>query len=291
MIAGIDLGGTHVRLALADTDGSITATERASTRALGTPDAVVGWIADRVREGSGAPRSLAIGAPGLIDAGRRVLVDAANLGWSDVPLADLLEQAAGCPAHLENDANLAALAELHHGAGRGSRNLVYLTWSTGIGAGLVLDGRLFAGSHGLAGELGHVIVEPDGPPCGCGQRGCLEAVCGGAGLERQTGTPAGSLFAAAAKGDPAAAEAVRGACATMGRALLTLAMVLDPDAIVIGGGFAGSWDLIAPRLEGALDAAPLIRPERRPAIVPAQLGSDAGLRGAVEWARINAPPG
>jgi predicted NBD/HSP70 family sugar kinase len=276
-----------VRIAFADDEGRIGVVERTATGTLGTPERFVAWIAGQTRRHGTDVSSLAIGAPGLIDAERRTLLDAPNLdGWRDVPLPAMVEDALGCRTYMENDANLAAVAEFRHGAGRGYRNLVYATWSTGIGCGLILDGRLYTGSHGLAGEMGHMIAAPDGPQCACGQRGCLEALCGGASLARGTGVSARRLFAAAAAGDQSAQAVVGRACTAMGDALVTLTNLLDPDAIVIGGGFSNSWPLVSPRLARVLESSPFIKPGRRPALHRATLGSDAGHVGATEWARI-----
>ena len=286
-VAGIDLGGTQVRMAFADETGLIVANTVTETATLGSPENVANWAAEQVRRHGEPVRSVAIGAPGPIDPARRVLVNPPNLAhWLNVPLASVLEAAVACPVHLENDANLAALAEFHKGAGRGASNLVYITWGTGVGGGLILDGRLYTGTRGLAGELGHMIVAPGGPVCGCGQHGCLEAVCGGANLARQTGRSAVELFAAA-RVDREALAIVQRAAASMGQALVTLTNIFDPDLIVIGGGVTSSWELIEPEVTAVLRASPFIRPERQPPLRRTQLNGDAGLVGAVEWARIN----
>jgi len=149
---------------------------------LRSPRGFVEWAAasiERIGRGTGV-QGLAVGVPGPVDQQRGVLVNPPNLhGWKNVPLVEMLETAIGAPVYLENDANLAGLGEFHHGAGRGTRTMVYLTWSTGIGGGLIVDGNLISGAHGSAGEAGHMILDPDGPLDGCGQRGCLEAFAGG----------------------------------------------------------------------------------------------------------------
>jgi len=233
-------------------------------------------------------RSLAIGAPGPVDLARGTLVNPPNLpGWHNVPLEEMLTAAAGCPAHLGNDADMAALGEFHQGAGQGTRNLVYVTWSTAVGGGLVLDGRLYSGSHGSAGEIGHTIVDPDGPLDSCGQRGCLEAYCGGRMLQAQTGESGAELFSDAARGDPEARMIINRAATYMGVALVNLTNLFDPDVIVVGGGVTRSWALVAPALRRALRASPFIKAARRPRLRRARLGDRAGLVGAVEWARHN----
>jgi glucokinase len=290
VIAGIDLGGTQVRVALARSDGRITATARARTPLLKTPERVVEWAAAQIEKHSGREkvRSLAIGAPGPIDTRRGVLVNPPNLpGWRNVPLTALLEQAVGCPAYLENDANLAGLGEYHQGAGRGAVNLVYVTWSTGVGGALILGGRLYSGSHGSAGEIGHTVVDPDGPLDGCGQRGCIEVFCGGRQLAAQTGESTSELFEAASKGDLEARMIVNRAATYMGIGLINLTNLVDPDVIVMGGGITRSWKVVEPVLTATLRGSPFIKPNRRPRLRRARLGDRGGLVGAVEWARHN----
>jgi glucokinase len=288
MIAGIDLGGTQVRVAVAHPDGRIVATSRNTTSALRTPRRVVDWASDqitRLAEGE-AVRCVGIGAPGPTDPARGMLVNPPNLpGWRNVPLAAMVREVLDCPAHLENDANLAGLGEHHHGAGRGTDTMVYVTWSTGVGAGLILNGRLFSGAHGAAGEVGHMILDPLGPLDSCGQRGCVEAYCGGGALVRTTGTTAAALFDEAASGDGEAASRVRDAATMMGYALVNLTNLFDPEVIVMGGGVTHSWRQVAPVMELVLRSSPFIKPNRRPRLRRARLGDRAGQVGAVEWAR------
>jgi glucokinase len=288
MIAGIDLGGTQVRIAVARSDGGIVATSRNRTDVLRTPRRVVEWATEQAnRLAEGEPiECVGIGAPGPTDPRRGVLVNPPNLeGWRDVPLAAMVREVMGCPAHLENDANLAGLGEHRHGAGRGTGTMVYITWSTGVGAGLILDGRLFSGAHGTAGEVGHMILDPNGPLDGCGQRGCVEAYCGGNSLARETGHSAAALFDEAVAGDARAAERIRQAATQMGYALINVANLFDPEMVVMGGGVTRSWRMVAPVMEEVLRSSPFIKPTRRPRLRRSRLGDRAGQVGAVEWAR------
>ncbi len=290
MLAGIDLGGTQVRVALARSDGQLVASAKTKTPLQRTPEGMVEWAAaeiDRLR-GRDKVRSIAIGAPGPIDIRRGILVNPPNLpGWRNVPLAGLLSRATGAQVHLANDADMAGLGEFHRGAGRGTRNMVYITWSTGVGGGLIIDGKLHRGAHGTAGEIGHMIIDPDGPLDRCGQRGCLEAFCGGANLARETGHPAAELFAAAGRGDRQAKRVVEGAARHMGYALISLTNTIDPEMFVMGGGVTRSWALVQPTMLETLRSSPFIKPARRPSLRRARLGDRAGQVGAVEWARIN----
>ena len=165
--------------------------------------------------------------------------------------------------------------------------MVYITWSTGIGGGLIIDGKLHRGSHGTAGEIGHMIIDPNGPLDRCGQRGCLEAFIGGANLARETGKPAVELFAAAARGDKRALMIVERSARYMGTALISLTNVIDPEVFVIGGGISRSWALVEPTIVETLHSSPFIKPARRPRVRRTRLGDRAGQVGAVEWARIN----
>jgi glucokinase len=289
MLAGIDLGGTQVRVALARSDGNLIASVKTKTPQLGSPQAMVDWAAAEIDKHRGREkvRSIAIGAPGPIDIKRGVLVNPPNLPWRNVPLAAMLSRATGAAVHLANDADMAGLGEFHHGAGRGTKNMVYITWSTGVGGGLIIDGELRRGGHGTAGEIGHMIIDPNGPIDSCGQRGCLEVFCGGANLARETGHSAAELFAAAARGDKEARMVVERSARYMGMALISLTNAIDPEMFVMGGGVTRSWALVEPTMIETLHSSPFIKPARRPRLRRARLGDRAGQVGAVEWARIN----
>ena len=289
MLAGIDLGGTQVRVALARSDGRLVASIKTRTALLPTPQAMVEWAAAQIdrHRGREKVRSITIAAPGPIDIKRGMLVNPPNLPWQNVPLVALMGRATGARVNLANDADMAGLGEFHHGAGRGTRNMVYITWSTGVGGGLIIDGKLHRGSHGTAGEIGHMIIDPNGPLDNCGQRGCLEAFVSGTALARQTGLTAAELFAAAAGGDRQALLVVEGAARYMGIALISLTNALDPEIFVMGGGVSRSWGLVYPTMIATLRSSPFIKPARRPRLRRARLGDRAGQVGAVEWARIN----
>src|SRR3989475_5072426 len=160
MLAGIDLGGTQVRVALARSDGKLVASVKTKTPSLKTPQGLVDWAATEIERlrGNQKVTSIAIGAPGPIDIKRGVLVNPPNLPWKNAPLAAMLNRATGAKVHLANDADMAGLGEFHRGAGRGTRNMVYITWSTGVGGGLIIDGRLHRGGHGTAGHIGATIL-------------------------------------------------------------------------------------------------------------------------------------
>jgi glucokinase len=289
VLAGIDLGGTQVRVALARSDGQLLKTIKTRTHLLTSAQDLVNWAASEIDRNRGREkvRSITVAAPGPIDLKRGVLVNPPNLPWQNVPLVALMSRATGAKVQLANDADMAGLGEFHHGAGRGTRNMVYITWSTGVGGGLIIDGKLHRGAHGTAGEVGHMIVDPNGPLDKCGQRGCLEAFASGTAIARDTGRPAADVFAAAKRGDRESRMVVERAARYMGLALISLTNVIDPEMFVIGGGVSRSWALVQPTMLETLRSSPFIKAARRPRLRRARLGDRAGQVGAVEWARIN----
>jgi glucokinase len=291
-LAGVDLGGTQVRVAFASADGTVRNVARAKTKELETPENVVTWIAEQAERhaGYGTVRSAAIGAPGPVDPRHGMLINPPNLGdhrlWHNLPIAALLSEVLNCPVHVENDANLAGLGEFHQGAGRGSRDMVYITWSTGVGAGVVCDGRLISGAHGSAGEVGHMIIDPDGPLCGCGQRGCVEAICSGTNVQQRYGRAPVELLASAAEGDALGLQVLDEMSHAMGTALINVCNLYDPEVIVMGGGVTAAWAQLREPTLAVLRASPFVKANRRPRVRRAVLGARVGEVGAVEWARV-----
>jgi glucokinase len=265
--------------------------------------AVLGGL--RGDRGSASVVGVGVAAPGPLDIESGVVLAAPNLtGWRDVPLAAALAEATGLPVWVNNDANLAALGEARTGAGIGFDPLVYLTVSTGVGGGIVQGGRITTGAHGLAGELGHVVVEPGGPACNFGHRGCLEGVASGtatAALARArleggapsrlldpafgAGSPTAAQVAEAARaGDALAAEVLGRAGSALGRAIAGYLNVLDPARVVIGGGVSRSWDLLESAVLAEVRDLTMAWDHRRVDIVVAALGDDAGLVGGASYA-------
>jgi predicted NBD/HSP70 family sugar kinase len=237
-----------------------------------------------------------VALPGALDLDGGRLRTAPNLGWTDVAAGELLN--AGLPplplpADYDNEANLAALGELWFGDGPELGSYVHVSGEIGVGAGIVVDGRVFRGAHGFAGELGHVVVDPDGPPCACGGRGCLEQAAGqeailrAAGMAGTTATssasPDGPLSALVARleaGDENAVTAVRRAGESLGQALATAVNLLDPDTIVLGGIFSGLAPWARPAAEAALASAAGVARRSPPRITVSRLGGDAAALGA-----------
>ncbi len=239
---GLDIGGTKTHGVVLGEDGSILAEVRESTQsgAEGVL-ATAGRVFEALESEIGAPPTgrVGVGVPGLVDVERGVLRHAVNLGVNgdDLPLRDLLAERLGVTVVLENDVNAAALAAR---ALVGADDVVYLSVGTGLAAGIVIDGRLRRGEHGAAGEIGHVPVDPAGAACGCGQTGCLETIASGRALARAWPTtdqpPAAALFASAAAGDPAAVAVRDRFCWGIANAIRVLALTIDPQRIVLGGG-------------------------------------------------------
>jgi glucokinase len=292
LIVAVDVGGTWVRAAIAEADGSLGRRHRVATDAASGPAAVVAQIAAAVRavapEGDGsAPVSLvAVAVPGPVDPYAGVVEGTPNLtGWAKVPLRRLLEVELRCRCVIDHDATVAALAEQRRGAGRGFANFAYITVSTGIGAGLILNNQLYRGGSGRAGEFGHMVVRPDGPLCGCGNRGCLEAVASGTAIARDSGRGTAEEVARAAEdGDPRAMSVMAGAARALGLGVGALINLLDLDCIALGGGVLRSgnsfWEqMVAAVAEGSFAS---IRADCR--ILRAELGEEQGLLGAVEFA-------
>ena len=296
---GIDLGGTKVLGSLV-ADGEIRKQEKRPTPVEGGPDDVVALIAEVVDALGGPGDGVGVGAPGMVDVDRGVVSRAPNLpGWTrSVPLRQLLTDAlGGAPVAIDNDVNVGALAEHRLGAGRGVDNLLCIFVGTGVGGGLVLDGRLRRGPRGMAGEIGHMIVHPGGRQCGCGGFGHLESYAGRAGLEREarrrheagestalvhlakgTRMKSSAFSKALDAGDEVAAEIGDDAVEALGIALSAATALVDLELVVVGGGLADR--LGAPFVQRMQDAAAerLFGPPLP--CVPAGLGDDAGALGA-----------
>ncbi|MCL6647672.1 MAG: ROK family protein [Chloroflexi bacterium] len=295
MLLAMDLGGTWCRVACFERLGErLRAVRRLPTRPERGFFPLLEELvaASRALLGGMVPTGVGVAAPGPLDPKRGVLLRLPNLPqWPEaLPLAELLAERLGAPTRVDNDANLAALGEHRFGAGRGVDHLVYLTVSTGIGGGIISGGRLLHGVHGFAGEVGHQVILPDGPPCGCGGRGCLEVLASGTAIVRRAqaaGLPADRLaeegaaavFAAAAAGDPRAQEVIAGATRALGLGVVNLLHVFDPALVVLGGGVTQAGEALFGPVRAVV--ASLAMPGfRETPILPAALGDEAGLYGA-----------
>jgi glucokinase len=294
---GIDVGGTNSKLAVLEAAGD-AAPDLLATATIPTgsddPGEVLGRLAvagTGLVAAHGPVVAAGLGVPGLFDeaSGRAVLLPNLPSAWTGHQVREPLERRLGVPVALINDARSFTLAESRMGAAAGCSTVLCLTLGTGVGGGVVVDGRLRFGPHGRAGELGHQVIDPGGPPCGCGNRGCVEAFAAGAAISRLGGRPSPqAVFAAAAAGDQRAAAAVEAVAGRLAAGIANMVTVLWPERVVIGGGVAAAGEqLLGPLRRAVAAAAPLVDPDAYE-IVPAALGPSAGAIGAALWARERA---
>ncbi|MHB8895948.1 MAG: ROK family protein [Candidatus Geothermincolia bacterium] len=314
-VIGSDIGGTKIAVGAVDARGAIILRHEAPTPAS-DGDRVVETLMEMVASSVEAARSegfrvlgVGIGAAGFILHEEGIVLESPNIAWSDVPLRALVTEASNLPVFLDNDANAAAAGEHFAGACKGVDDFIYLTMGTGIGGGIFVNGRLYRGHRGTAAELGHMTVDPSGPVCGCGRRGCLEAMASGTALEREaarlaesseasllmemsggeTGLITGEMVSAAAdRGDPAALEAFKRIGYYLGLGVVNLIHAFDPEMVVIGGGVARSGRHLTEELEKAVKENGLPSLVSGTSIKLSTLGGDAGLigAGAIAWEGI-----
>jgi glucokinase len=311
---GVDIGGTKIAAGVVDATGQVLAREVVRAHAGQPPERVIVAVQEivqalqaRLGATSADIQAVGVGFPGHTHgAAGRVLMSSNLPGWNNYPLRDRLQEILGLPVVLDNDCNCAAWGEYRLGAGQGSRYMCYVTFSTGFGAGIVLDGKIYAGATGTAGEFGHTVVDPDGPECSCGRRGCVMSYASGIAISRMAcehirageatllhtpGTPiptqvSGEAVAhAAQQGDVVAREVLATAGRYFGFGLVSVVQVLNPDCIVLGGGLAHVGPLLMdPCLATLRDYVhPVMLQATR--IVFAQLAEDAGMIGAAALAR------
>ncbi|MDQ0338670.1 glucokinase [Caldalkalibacillus uzonensis] len=270
-IIGVDLGGTLIRAGLFTEAGEMLDREERDTLAAEGPEAVISRIKEAVfhvcdRQGIDVRHDqimgLGIGCPGPLNPYPGVVLSPPNLpGWEHIPLRDILSEAFNVPVYLNNDANAAVLGEYYYGSSKGTNNLIYMTISTGIGSGVLIDGRLLLGENGNAGEVGHMVVDVNGPVCGCGNKGCLEAIASGTGIVKRTkakltqteqasplrdidGFTARHVFEAAKAGDPLAMEIVEETRYYLGVGIANIINLYNPQKIVFGGGVSKAGDFL-----------------------------------------------
>jgi glucokinase len=307
---GVDLGGTKMRAALVSERGRILRRLKRPTRVEEGASSVMQRMLDLIRDIiSDSPfqfrevKGVGIGSAGQIDPqGGTVLSATANLpGWGGMPLAERVQEAFGLPVCVDNDANAATWGEKQFGAGQGIAHLICITVGTGIGGGLIVDGQLYHGATGVAGEIGHLTVNLDGPPCNCGSFGCLEVYAAGPAIvaRAQKAVRAGAQTAliqmtenrpeditvpliaqAAARGDPLASQIMEETGHYIGAGLASLINVLNPERVVIGGGVAQAGESLLKPIEKTVRARAMPTAAEALQVVPAQLGEDAGVIGA-----------
>ncbi len=308
---GVDVGGTKVAAGVVDEQGLILEKVRKPTPST-NPEEIADVIAEQVdllREKFSDVIAVGVGAAGFVDESRSTVLFAPNLAWRDEPIKEKVERRVGLPVVVENDANAMAWGEARFGAGRGEPYLVCITLGTGIGGGIIIDGRLYRGRYGVGAEFGHMRVVPDGRRCGCGNRGCWEQYASGNALAHEArdlarvdpgwaarmielsgGSPEVitglAVSQAAHEGDPAALECFQSVAEWTGQGMADLAATLDPGAFIIGGGLSAVADLLLEPIKKAFAGAVTGHGHRRLADVRvAELGPDAGIVGAADLAR------
>ncbi|MER6101743.1 ROK family protein [Streptomyces sp. NPDC001832] len=293
-VIALDVGGTGMKAALVGADGALLHEARRATGRERGPDAVVESILTFAADlraygeehlGEGAVAA-GVAVPGIIDAENGIAVYASNLGWRDVPMRELLgERLGGVPVALGHDVRTGGLAEGRIGAGKGADRFLFVPLGTGIAGAIGIAGTIESGAHGCAGEIGHIVVRPDGPDCRCGQRGCLETLASASAVTRAWAAASGDPAAhaadcakAVASGDPAAVEVWRNAVDALAAGLVTALTLLDPRTLIIGGGLAEAGETLFTPLRAAVKER--VTFQKLPHIVPAALGDAAGCLGA-----------
>jgi len=306
---GVDLGGTKMLLGVLDADAKVAWESREASTGQSEDELVelVVREAEEARSARPGIEVIGMGIPATIDHDRGIAISAVNLPIEDLPIRDLVRERTGLETFLDNDANVAALAEHLYGAARSAENAVMLTIGTGIGGGLILGGEIYRGSTGAGAELGHMAIQMDGPGCqgNCPNRGCVETLASGTALgregraaaESEPGSALGRLLAegeevdgkavteAAQAGDETAIGVVALIGRRLGVALASFANIFEPEVIVIGGGVIAAGELLLEPARAEM-AARALPPMRSIPVVAAQLGQDAGMIGAAAMARI-----
>ena len=309
-VVGIDIGGTKLATVVADDSGKILSKVRRPTRADKGPEYAIQLLFEMVYEtitqaGLEQETISAIGVScgGPLDTKTGIVYSPPNLpGWDAFPLKAQLESEFKIPTIIENDANASALAEYRFGGGRGYEAVLYMTMSTGIGGGIVIDGRIYHGANDSAGEVGHQILLPDGPLCGCGKRGCLEALCSGPAIARRAKEAVQKesntviltladghietiksehVLAAARQGDTLALKLVDETAYYMGWGIANLVNILNPDIVLLGTIAIAAGDLLLEPIRKTVTGLAMARPAEAVKIMPAQLGESLGDLAAI----------
>lgn len=304
VVIGVDLGGTNLRTAILSPDGSILDRHKEATHAADGWEKVVARLIENIkRQRTVAVQqgfdvaAVGVGAPGVIQADKGIVVKSPNFpDWNNLPLKDQLEKALGTPVFLENDANAAALGEQWRGAGRGIRSMILLTLGTGVGGGIILDNKIWHGADGMAGEIGHMTLIPDGRPCTCGNTGCLEMYASARGIVQSfrealgkaaSGVPdqikqlsSEQVYEAAGAGNEIAVRVMKDMGRMLGIGIASLINIFNPERIVVGGGVKDAWPLFIGATREEIMKRAFAVPAQRTEIVLSQLGDDAGMVGA-----------
>lgn len=288
LIFGVDLGGTAIKLGCCGSQGQCLRSVTIPTPQPSVPEAVVAAIATAIHTldpDQNIP-AIGIGMPGPADITGRIARVSINLDdWHNVPLAKWIEAKTGRPTTVANDANCAGLGEALYGAGKPFQNLIMLTLGTGVGGAIILNGELYTGRDGAAGELGLITLWPDGPPCNSGNNGSLEQFASVRAIRRDQHCEPHQLAEQAQMQDEAAIAIWHDYGRNLGAGLASLIYVLTPEAVILGGGIAASTALFLPSLEAEIERRVMPTSRENLVILPAALGNQAGMIGAAQLAR------
>ena len=286
MLIGVDLGGTKIAAALAKTDGKIVTDLTIPTEAQKGKKHVLENLKKAIftlaRGNHAKIDCIGIGVPGPILYDKGIVIQPPNLpGWNRVNLKKLIEKEFKVPVHIDNDANCAALAEARFGAGKHARHFIYITISTGIGGGIIIDRKLYRGMIGAAGEFGHMIIDSKGYTCGCGNVGCLEALGSGTAIKKRSGMDAISVELAARQGDKKMQEVIAETAHYLAIGISNLVNIFNPEMVVLGGGVSKMRELLLNPIRKEFKQYALKLTAQNVKIVQAKLGSESGVLGAV----------
>jgi glucokinase len=305
VVIGVDLGGTNTRTALLSQEGSILERHKVSTHADEGWKQVVARLVENIAQHQKIAMekglkvsAVGVGAPGVIQMDRGIVVKSPNFpDWNNLPLKEHLEKALHIPVFIENDANAAALGEQWLGAARGINSMILLTLGTGVGGGIILNNRIWQGADGMAGEIGHMTLIPDGRLCRCGNTGCLEMYASARGIVQSYREAVGSsgsaasgefssekIYKAAMEGEPVARKVMKDMGLMLGIGIANLINIFNPQMIVIGGGVKDAWQLFINTTQEEVMRRAFKVPAERTRIVPSILGDDAGMIGAARIA-------
>jgi len=305
---GVDLGGTKIATGIVDSEGNLLATVKVPTLAEDGWEAVSRRMGDTIDEvltkanvKASDVGAIGVCAPGALDIPNGIVLGSPNLKWHNVPLKKIIEDRFHIPTYFDNDANVAGLGENRFGAGIGSKHMLYMTVSTGIGGGIIIDGQIYHGSSFGAGEIGHITIDINGPRCGCGNYGCIEAIASGPAIARNAKEKladhpesllnqyatitAKEVSEAANNGDAYAKEVIETAGRYIGATLSGLINTLNPDLIVIGGGVSNMGELLFNPIKDEVQKRAISSFVANLKIVPAKLGGEVGVMGAIALAQ------
>lgn len=304
-VIGVDLGGTKIYTALVDLEGNIIKEKTVETLAHEGEQAVIGRIIDTINyviDGTDKDliRAIGIGSPGPLDVKNGVIIETANLPFKNFEIVKTIKEEYELPTYLDNDANVATLGEFMFGAGKGTENMVFITASTGIGGGAVLNGKLFRGATGNALEVGHMTVSTEGPRCGCGNLGCAEALGSGTAIGRRAkeavstnvktslknydNVTSKEVFKEAANGDRVAKNILNTSLTYLGIAVANTITNFDPEKVVVGGGVVNGGDIVIDTIRNVVEERCMAAFVENCKIEKAVLGGKAGVLGAAALA-------